>query len=312
MRTPPPLPAALASAPFTVQDALARGLSLGRLRASDLTIPSREIRIPANIAATQASMVRAILSLLAGAVASFATAALLWRIPLPREVEQGTAVHLSRQTASAASERDGVITHRVRLPAQDITEIDGIPVTTMPRTWLDLSRVLSLDSLVAAGDFLVCAHPGGFPYPREPLVDMRELQAVVERNPRAPGIRKAREALALLRVGADSPPESQLRLALWRANLPEPTLNHVIPNQAGAPIAWPDLAYPEAKLSLQYDGCHHLTPQQQDSDNSRNLAVADAGWDQLVVSQATVRRLTWQGVAALVKRRLRARRALKL
>ncbi|MHC6219992.1 hypothetical protein [Arthrobacter sp. MMS24-S77] len=39
-----------------------------------------------------------------------------------------------------------------------------------------------------------------------------------------------------------------------RRGLPEPTLNHVIFNEWGAPALWPDAAYVKERISLQYHG----------------------------------------------------------
>lgn len=58
------------------------------------------------------------------------------------------------------------------------------------------------------------------------------------------GIVKAREAAELIGIGADSPPETTIRWALWRAGLPEVTLNLVVEDVDGTHISWPDLAFP--------------------------------------------------------------------
>ena len=48
-----------------------------------------------------------------------------------------------------------------------------------------------------------------------------------------------------------------MRLALVQAGLPEPALNVVLRNGLGHPVVWPDAAYPDQRLALQYDGVHH-------------------------------------------------------
>ncbi|WP_307609290.1 endonuclease domain-containing protein [Pseudarthrobacter sp. W1I19] len=91
------------------------------------------------------------------------------------------------------------------------------------------------------------------------------------------GIVKAREAMLLLRAGADSAPETFLRLALTEAGLPEPELQvKIVPDDAYSPAA--DMGYRRERIAIQYDGGHHLTREQQSRDNRRDEAFNSAGW----------------------------------
>ncbi len=84
-----------------------------------------------------------------------------------------------------------------------------------------------------------------------------------------------------MRVGADSAPESLLRLAIADAGLPEPELQ--VPLRAGdarSPSA--DLGYRHRRLAIQYDGDHHLGDAQILSDRRRDKAFESAGWTVLV------------------------------
>jgi hypothetical protein len=107
------------------------------------------------------------------------------------------------------------------------------------------------------GDNLVCAHGHDFPHPKEALCDAGQLRAIAKAHPGKRGVRAAKAAVELVRVGADSVPETIMRLALVDAGLSEPVLNHVVYDVEGRPVMWPDAAYPEARVSLQYDGGHH-------------------------------------------------------
>ena len=101
------------------------------------------------------------------------------------------------------------------------------------------------------------------------------------------GVRKARVALELIRVGADSPPETRLRLALVRAGLPEPDLNHVlwgVPARA-SPVLWPDAAYAEWRISIQYDGAGHGGSGQYLRDIRRESATRAYGWLEVRVAK---------------------------
>ena len=93
----------------------------------------------------------------------------------------------------------------------------------------DLATVLSADELVIGGDSLRLRARAGVSCSRDDsLCSIDVLRSMVERHPGSRGVRKARAAVELIRVGADSPPETRLRLALVRAGLAEPVLNHVV------------------------------------------------------------------------------------
>ena len=145
----------------------------------------------------------------------------------------------------------------------DVAFRDGIPLTSPSRTWLDLAAVLPFEDLVAAADHFICSQTRSFGHNRIPLCSLQDLRNQVDRHAGARGIRKARVALDLARVGADSVPETRLRLAIGRDFLPEPTLSYVVRNAWGREVAWPDLAYPDYMVAVNYAGGHPLSPAQQ-------------------------------------------------
>ena len=184
--------------------------------------------------------------------------------------------------------RVNVVGHLLTFLPDEVVELDGVRLTSPARTWLDLATVLGVDELVVAGDALVCGHGPEFPVPREPLCGVEELRALVARHPGSRGVRKARAAVELIRVGADSPPETRLRLALVRAGLPEPVLNYVrgVWGGAGAPVLWPDAAY----LQWRDRGpVRWRTPQREGDQYLRDIRRADtaafSGWLEVRVSR---------------------------
>lgn len=305
------LPPELSSRSFSISEARAHGVSRGRLGASDLVAPTRGVRVPWGVEMSPADVVRPLLDLMPDAVASFTTAARIWDLPLPLDFARDLTIHVTRPLQTPGSTRAGVVCHRMTLAERDIVIVDGVPVTTRERTWLDLAGALPFEHIVAIGDHLVCAHPEGFPAPRTPLVEIGLLRSYLEGQRRVRGLPAARRAVGLVRVGADSVPETLLRLAEDAAGLPEPRLNYVIRDSFGRAVAWPDQAFVDLRFAVQYDGEHHRTPEQQASDNWRNRVVADLDWDQLIVSAADVRRRGWDGVAAVVGARLRRLEAFR-
>lgn len=212
------LPASLAGMSFTLNEGLAAGQSVSRLRAKDLRIPSRGIRVPGGVPQSLAARVRPYLEVSPGSVASDGTAARLLNVPLPGELEEEPYLHLSSVSSRNGPRRKHVIGHARSFDPGEVTVLDGIRVTTPARTWLDLAAVLGLEDLVIAGDFLVCTHEErGFGRSGPPLVSLNDLSLYVAGKRRVPGLVRARKALPFLRVGVDSPRETRLRLMLENA-----------------------------------------------------------------------------------------------
>ena len=106
-----------------------------------------------------------------------------------------------------------------------------------------------------------------------------------------------------MRVGADSAPESLLRLAITDAGLPEPELQ--VPLRTGdarSPSA--DLGYRHRRIAIQYDGGHHLGDAQIFSDRRRDKAFESAGWTVLVFGKEDLAD-DFQRAVAKIKRAVR-------
>jgi len=170
-----------------------------------------------------------------------------------------------------------VVGHQQALEPEEI--VPGVRVTcTSPlRTWFDLAGMLSLDDLVITGDFLLQR--------RNPLATLADLDAYLEGKRGTPGYRRAMRARALVRVGTDSPKETELRLLLIRHGLPEPGINVPMFDETGGWIQDPDMSYEREKVAIQYDGSHHASPAQRRSDIFRDENARDAGWRVVVLTQ---------------------------
>lgn len=134
---------------------------------------------------------------------------------------------------------EGVQVHRCRaLSAQDATIVRGIPITTVPRTLVDISSVLSLDSLARA------CHEAGVRYRTTPT----QVEAVLALRPNAPGVRKLRRVIhGDVRVTL-STLEGRFLELLRQKGLPLPLTNR----PAGGRRV--DCRWPEYRLTVELDG----------------------------------------------------------
>lgn len=276
--------------PFTLTQGLASGLTRGRLRGKDLRVSSRAVRVPTTGDPTVVDRCRPYVQLLPDAIASHGTAAQIHRLVLPSRVEADLTIHLSRKPSDAVPRRRNVSGHRLALTDSEVVMVAGLPVTSVQRTWLDLASMLSVDELVVAGDHIVSEYRRSYGPPKYALVPLDELTAYLESKRWLPNLQRARTALGLVRVGVDSPPESWLRLLLHRAGLPEFVPNFPVLDRTGRPVVWTDLACERYRTCLEYDGGHHLSPEQQSSDHLRDLATTEAGWFQVKISRNDFRR----------------------
>lgn len=281
MRNEFALPAELLSGPFTLAQAQAQGVPRGRLLRADVERVSRSLYRPIGWDFDLESAARALSAATPGAWISHVTAARLRCSCLPPWLADSTELHLSKPRSVPGARRKGVIGHRVIAAENEVESVDGIRISTRPRTWLDMARLLPLNDLVCMGDELIRVPRQALEGRDTPFATLEELRALVERHPNLQGVVRARQALELMRVGADSAPESLLRLAMLDAGIPEPELQlNLRSDDPFSPSA--DLGFRQRRVAIQYDGAHHLAEAQTLSDRRRNKAFETAGWTVLV------------------------------
>ncbi|MFE5835550.1 hypothetical protein [Arthrobacter sp. NPDC056493] len=280
-----PLPEHLTRGSFSLRASDKAGVTRTRTEAKDLATVSRGIRMYLGSQASGFSAVRAYTDLDDASVLSHGSAARVLEAGLPGWLENDWQIHVARRRGFSVPRRANVVGHLLTLLPDEVVEYDGVRLTSPARTWLDLASQLSLEELVVAGDSLVCSHGSDFPRPREPKCTVEDLHAMVARHPGIRGVRKARAAVELIRVGSDSQPETRMRLAIVNGGLPEPVLNFVLRNVYGAPVLWPDAAYPAQRVVLQYEGAHHNAADQYLRDIRRADIAAEYGWLEVRVSR---------------------------
>ncbi|GEK80496.1 hypothetical protein ABA31_18470 [Agrococcus baldri] len=260
---------------FTVRAGLDRGYTAAELRSMAFTSPARGARITAAIGDDAQALFEAVRVLAVDdQFFSHSTAARIHGMPLPTRLESEARVHLASPTGRARMVRPGVVGHRLK---STTVEVDGLRVESRPDVFIHLATMLTVEELVIVGDWLVSPK-------RQAPLSVDELTDALRRYSGARGLHRARRALSLVRVGAESPRETLVRLLVIGA-LPEPTLQHEVFDASGTFIARLDLSWPKLKLGVEYDGEHHTEPEQRSRDLARIERLRALGWHIITVTK---------------------------
>jgi very-short-patch-repair endonuclease len=195
-----------------------------------------------------------------------------------------------RIDVTAAATRHGVPgirLHRTRsLDARDTTRHEGIPITTVSRTLLDLAataRADQLENALAQAMYLQ-------------LYDQRAIDDVIARS-------KGHRGTSVLKEATKQEP--QITKSMWEirmlrlvrgAQLPEPHRNKALHAPDHGQYK-PDFYWPAYDLIVETDGwAAHRTPAAFRSDRAKDAALTAAGYKVL--------RFTWDVHDATILRRL--------
>ena len=194
---------------------------------------------------------------------------MLWRLPMPRGWRPGE-LHVAVPTGTRRVNAAGVIAHHLTVRDSDVVWHRGVRITSPERTWCDLGSAVPLPSLVAIADRLL--------WHRDPLSTRLRLDEAIRSLRSTRGVRSLRLARELASDRADSPPESEIRVALHLAAVPPPQVN-VDVIEKGRFVARADMSWRSERIALEYEGDHHRTDRKQwERDLRRFSALQEAGW----------------------------------
>ncbi len=256
--------------PLTTADALAAGWSRGRLAGPAIRRLFPGVHLPSTCPLTLDALVDgARLLLPPDALVTSTTALRLVGVPVG-------ALHPLRFVT--------VHPHQVRRPGLHVARTAQLPPAVSGRVpvehaFVAAAALVDVVELVGAGDRLV--HLG--------LTRPDALVGAAERY-RGRGARAARRAAGLVRDRVESPQETELRLCLVLAGLPEPEVNVTL-GSADEPLARVDLLLRRYQLVLEYEGDHHRRDVWQwNRDIARQEALDSAGWTVLRVTSEAMGR----------------------
>ena len=201
-----------------------------------------------------------------GAVLSHQTAAALLAI----RRSSSPLIHVT--TPTRASPR-GIRVKRVRrLHPEDRATRDGIPVTSVARTLLDLAEVLPLDQLRRA-----CEQAE-----RLGLLDLIAIRRLLARNPRRRGTPKLRAAL----TGWIAPPDVR---SDWERDLPDFCARHSIPQPELNQLVeghLVDALWRDRRVIVELDSwAFHRSPRAFEDDRKKYAQLQLAGYLALPITR---------------------------
>lgn len=176
----------------------------------------------------------------------------------------------------------GVRVRRCRIRAVDVRHRDGERLTSPLRTAFDLACVESLTDAVVAADAL--GRAGEFTGP-----DLEAFVGLV--GPRR-NCRRVIQVARLMDPASESPRESRVRLRIVLAGLPVPVSQYVVLDGRRF-VARVDLAWPEWKVALEYDGRNHAIDDRRGHDVDRIDALRRLGWAVITVTSRQFARPGW-------------------
>jgi uncharacterized protein DUF559 len=275
------------SAPFRGSTAIAAGLlTPGVLRGRRYRRLFPDVYAPAVLEVDLALRARAAGVLVAGrgVVAGYAAAELWGASCGPADAPVDVLLPHDRRC-------DGLRVHRERIDPDEITWLGPTLVTTADRAAFDLARwAPDLTERVAAVDALRPLLQGGTrrdPRAAEPApgrasrrghrtgAGPRRCSSCVTSGTGGRGRGTSPNATGSLSPPASSPWQRS-RTALHLGGLPAPVVQH--PVIARGTRYYLDLAYPEVRLAIEYDGAEHRTQRRARRDLMREAALTALGW----------------------------------
>jgi Protein of unknown function (DUF559) len=175
----------------------------------------------------------------------------------------------------------GVRVHRTEFAPDDVLGLDDVRVTAPLRTAWDIATLESVPTAVGLLDGMV----------RAGHLTAAALLELTSTRRGTWGSARASTVAPLVDGRSESPPESWVRVAAVRAGLPAPVPQFDVVH-AGEFVGRVDLAWPDERLIVEYEGAHHFEGLQIVRDDERYRRLTEAGWTVLRLSAADLRDMT--------------------
>jgi hypothetical protein len=185
----------------------------------------------------------------------------------------GPRTHVLVPPGVSARHRKGLVVHRGSAPADDLTEVQGIPVLALDRVLVDLlceRRMPAHDALAVTDQALAAAGDETAPL-------RGRLEERLTHRPDRRGTRRAARLLDLATGRAASPAESHLLLVLVDLGFPRPELNWPLASPWGGLLRVLDFAWPQLRIAVEYQG-YAVHAGRDAQDEARADDLRRRGW----------------------------------
>ena len=189
------------------------------------------------------------------------------RAPFQAQLQDDTPWFLRRPDDSSPSRRNGVAVLPAHFEPEHVQDLDGLRVTTLARTAMDLARGCRLERALIPLD-----HALARGVPRGALVEL----AIYMKG--WPGSRVFKLALSMLDALAESSLESMARAIVWIEGIATPVSQFEV-RGASRRRYRADFAWPSHRVILEIDGAEkYPTPESIYAEKRREDDLRRAGW----------------------------------
>jgi hypothetical protein len=213
------------------------------------------------------------------------------------DTEQPADVHVLNPPSGQLRSTDGLVVHR--RDGAPLTLVGGRPATTAAWTAVEVARALRRPRALATLDAALRSGTCGRP----------DLWRAAGAQKGRRGIVAVRDLIALADARAESPMESEARLAMLDGGLPAPELQYEVLD-GNRELRRLDFAWPRARFAVEYDGLDwHGDPDAMRRDRRRHAALLDVGWTVMSIVFDDVRHRSYDVVSSIDWHLRRARAA---
>lgn len=181
-------------------------------------------------------------------------------------------IHVTVPYSRWVRSRGGLVVHHDRFTPEDVVELDGLAVMTLDYVLAELLCTQRGPTALACVDQALATLPASL---HEELRD--RVRGRLDRRDDRRGTVAATMLIELADGKAESPAESWVRLFVIEAGFPIPVLQHDIVDGNGRVVYRLDLAWPELRIALEYDGAEAHDGRQA-ADAERDTRLAARGW----------------------------------
>ena len=223
-----------------------------------------------------------------GTTATHVSAAVEWAAPLwDLSLE---VVHTTRRDGKAGRRRDDWVQHCGELPGEDVTIVNGIPVSVAARTCVEITTITDVErSLVVVNGLL---HSGA--------TTVQEFAEWAESARYWPHSLTTDLVLRLCDPRIESAGESRFHFFCWRQHLPRPTPQVDVHDEHGLLVGRVDFVWEDFGVFVEFDGKGKYMKHRREGATREDFLMREKKREELICQLTgwTCIRITWEDLSA--------------